>query len=193
MGLSQVLTVCISTAMVISMSASAQQPSAPTQPPPPEAVRQPFDDARALTIVHFANTAEVEQAKLALQRSKDARVRKLAQTMVVDHGEADKEGMALMVANKLSITTSPTAKQLSDDADRALTDLRGKHGAEFDRAYLDVQLQEHTTVLKLIDDELLPGVRAKEVKLFLGTIRPKIAAHLEHVRQLQAGYASAAR
>jgi len=173
--------------------AFADPPPVVTPLPPPEVVREPFDDARTLTIVHFANSAEVDQAKLALLRSKDTRVRKLAKMVVTDHVAADKEGMALMSANKLAITSSPVAKDLQTDADRTSLDLRALRGAAFDRAYVDAQVKQHVAVLKLVDDDMLPAVGSGDVKVLLSAIRPKLAMHLEHARQVQDALARTAR
>ncbi|MEO6576979.1 MAG: DUF4142 domain-containing protein, partial [Polyangiaceae bacterium] len=79
-----------------SHSMSQAQQTQPMQQTPPSGATAPdqgqgsttLNDNEIAAIVAAANTGEVEQAKLAQTRAKDARVKKFAAHMVSEHTEA---------------------------------------------------------------------------------------------------------
>ena len=58
-------------------------------------------------------------------------------------------------------------------------------GTNFDASYVDTQVKEHQTVLDLLDQKLIPAAKSADVKAYLADVRPKIALHLQHARDLQ--------
>jgi putative membrane protein len=164
----------------------------PTAAAPTEtATPQPAEKSTALTdeqiiqVVHSANLAEIDQGALAQIKAKDARVKKLATMMVKDHTAADAKGMELAKKANLNPTASPVSSSLESDAGGNTSTLKSQTGADFDRVYVDIQVKEHRAVLDAIDQKLAPAVKNPDLKAFLGDVRPKIAAHLQHAEDLQ--------
>jgi putative membrane protein len=139
-------------------------------------------------IAHVAVTANsIDSAAGAAARTKarNAQVRDFAQQMVRDHGAVNKQAVAL--AQRLNVTPADNdvSRQLQQGAEQSRTDLGGKTGAEFDRAYIDHEVQYHQTVLDALDKTLIPGAQNAELKALLQQVRPNVAAHLERARSIQ--------
>ncbi len=137
-------------------------------------------DAQIAQITDDANTAEIEQAKLAESKAKDPRVKKFAERMVKHHGEAkDKQA-------KLNIKpdSSASARKLENDAKTTLGSLKADAEANFDRDYIAAQVTEHQTVLDTINNQLLPNVKSADLKSYLNEIKPTVEMHLKSAQEL---------
>jgi putative membrane protein len=167
-------------------SAAASTSSAAGIDAPPADAPTVLSDEQIVQIVHTANTGEIAQAKLALSRSKDPRVQKLASMMLRDHTAADGKDIALARKANLILTPSPTNASLESDAQAATSMLQSESVAEFDRGYVDTQVKEHEAVLDLIDEKLIPNAKSSELRSFIADVRPTIAMHLKHAQDLQA-------
>jgi putative membrane protein len=142
-------------------------------------------DAQILQVTHTANAGEVAQAKDALARTKDPRVKAFATMMMKDHSDADAEG--IKVARGASITPAASAESLllESEAKTAMSDVDTKSGADFDKAYVDAQVKGHKGVLDLLDQKLIPMASNPDVRGYLAEVRPKVAMHLQHAKDLQ--------
>ena len=141
-------------------------------------------DEQVLEVAHVANQAEIEQAKLAQQKAKDARVKKFAAMMVKDHRDADAKGTVMAKRNRWTLTESPVSAALKMDGDVATQQLKASSGAEFDRAYMTVQVKAHQDVLDTIDRTLMPSTQSEELRTMLENVRTKVAGHLKEAQDL---------
>jgi putative membrane protein len=165
-------------------SDNANAPSAPAGVANPALVTS-LSDAQILQVAHIANAGEIAQAKLALQKSSDARVKQLATMMIADHTDADKNGADLAQKEGLNLADSTTSTTVKSDGDHVLADLSSKSGANFDKAYVDAQVEEHTEVLRTINAQLIPDARDGQVQMFVHAIQSKVSEHLKHAEKLQ--------
>jgi len=140
-----------------------------------------LDDAQIAAIADAANSAEVEQGKLARARASDSRVRTFATMMVEHHGEALRDQQALSVGKQ----DNADSRRLSDEANAALQSLQLKSGTDFDRAYIQLQCDEHRKVLNTLDEKLLPAAKDPALKVYLENLKPKVEAHLAQAERLQ--------
>jgi putative membrane protein len=139
-------------------------------------------------IAHVAVTANsIDSAAGAAARSKakSAQVKDFAQTMVRDHGAVNKQAVAL--AKKLNVTPqdNDVSKQLQQGAQQSQSELSGKSGADYDKAYIDHEVQYHQQVLDALDKTLIPEAQNGELKALLQKVRPNVAAHLERAKKIQ--------
>jgi len=139
-------------------------------------------------IAHVAvtsNSIDSAAGAAAASKARNAQVRDFAQQMVRDHGAVNKQAAAL--AQKLNHTPADNdvSRQLQQGAERARSDLNAKTGAEFDRAYIEHEVQYHQSVLDALDKTLIPGAQNAELKALLQQVRPNVAAHLERARSIQ--------
>ena len=171
-------------------AARAQSPltaaaMASSEAPPPVDTTPALSDDQILQVIHTTNGGEIEQAKLAQSKAKDARVKKFAAMMVKEHTEADGKDMKVAKEASLKLSPSSTSSSLASDADGATTTLKSESGADFDKGYVDTQVKEHQAVLDMIDQKLGPNAKNADVKAFLVEVRTKVATHLEHAQDLQ--------
>jgi putative membrane protein len=130
----------------------------------------------------YADTAAGEFAKT---RAQNARVREFAQRMVRDHGAVNKQAVALATRLNMTPAENDVSRQLQQGDQQARNDLAGKRGAEFDRAYIDHEIQYHQAVLDALDKTLIPGAQNADLKALLQQVRPNVAAHLQLAQQIQ--------
>jgi putative membrane protein len=145
-----------------------------------------LSDANIAAIVMTANDADILYAEMALAKSQDPDVRDFATMVKKDHESVNEAATALV--QRLSITPemNTLAFDLRDDAETKRLTLRDFEGFSFDSAYSVNEIAYHETLLRAIDDALMPAVRNAELKALLVQVRPAVAAHLEHARRLAA-------
>ncbi len=140
-----------------------------------------LSDAQIVAIADAAHKGEVEQAKLAVRKAKDAQVKQFAQMMATDHEGAMNKTKQL----NISPETTQTSTQLQTDSQNAIQSLNGQTGTDFDKAYMDLQVKEHQQVLNDLDQKLIPNAKNAELKKQLTDLRTKIAEHLQKAEQIQ--------
>ena len=164
--------------------------------PTPEAAVAPAEekltDDRIVGIVVALNQGEIDQAAVAEKKAKSAKVKALAHHMSSDHTTWLKQGNDLAKKDKITPADSPIASQLKSDSAAVVSNLQGLSGADFDKAYVDAQVKGHQDALDLIDKKLLTSVQAVDLKDMIAAVRPKIADHLKHAQDEQAGLAAPA-
>jgi putative membrane protein len=150
------------------------------QPPAPQ-----LTDAQIAAITDAANKGEIEQAKLAVRKAKDPQVKAFAQLMIDHHGAEQKKEQQLATSLSLQPETTPTSTQLQTDSQNAISSLGSQNGADFDKAYIDLQVKEHRDVLDAIDNKLIPNAKNAQLKQALTDFRPKVQEHLQKAQDIQ--------
>lgn len=163
----------VTAALLSSPLALAQGASKPTDP----------------EIAHIAYTAgqiDIDTARLALERSKNATVRAFAEQMVRDHTAVNDQALALV--KKLGVTPqdNATSQKLSADAKAAREKLGKLNGAAFDKAYLDHEVAYHRTVNGALEKLLIPSASNAELKTLLQTGLKLFQGHQQHAEQTAA-------
>ena len=147
-------------------------------------------DDQILYVLHAANLAEMDQARVAEKKAKNPRVKRFASMMLKDHGEADAKGNEVAKKVRASLAPSEVSNRLESDAKQMTASITTDTAKDFDRTYIDAQAKEHRAVLDAIDRELLPAAKTTEVKEILQTVRPKIEGHLREAEDIQKGLGS---
>jgi putative membrane protein len=92
--------------------------------------------------------AEINYAKLALQKSQDPNVRKFAQQMITDHEKLINSMKPFAAKYNVKLSGAP----IMDHA--KYTELKMKSGTSFDRAYVEAMVKDHNDDLqKFINEE----------------------------------------
>lgn len=149
-----------------------------------------LSDAEVAHVAVTANAIDVEAARFAESRTHNDAVRRFAATMITDHTAVNAQAGAL--ATRLGVTPRDNAvsRSLQTGAAQAHAALAPLQGAAFDRAYMDREVAYHAAVLGAIDSLLIPTTENAELRGLLVNVRPAIAAHLEHARQLRGSLGS---
>jgi putative membrane protein len=174
-------------AVTLALSALLQAPSpAPAQTPD-------LSDPEVAHVAVTANSIDIDMAKLVPTHTANAAVRRFATTMISDHSAVNAQAGAL--ATKLGVTPKDNAvsQSLLSGATSARASLEALQGATFDRAYMDREVAYHQAVLDAIDKLLIPTTENAELRKLLVDVRPAIATHLEHAKQLRGQLSPPAR
>ena len=166
-------------ALVFATALHAQNPT------PAPAAAPDLSDPEVAHVAVTANSIDIDAAKFALTRTRNAGVKQFAQTMITDHSAVNEQAAAL--AKKLGVTPADNAvsQSLQAGAKQARATLVPLQGAAFDRAYMDREVAYHQAVLDAIDKVLIPTTENSELRKLLTEVRPAIATHLDHAKQLR--------
>jgi putative membrane protein len=131
--------------------------------------------------------AEVELGRMAAQKAADNEVKQFGQRMVDDHSRANAE--LKQVASRKNVTLPAEL----DSRHRDLLDRLGKlSGSEFDRAYMDEMLEDHTKDVSEFERASTQAQDA-DVKGFAGKTLPTLREHLEMAKTIQGRVAGATK
>lgn len=150
------------------------------------AIAQPVTDAQIASIVVTANQVDIDAGKLAEAKASREDVREFAKRMVTDHTGVNKQATDLATALNLTPQDNPTSQSLKAGGEQNLAKLKNLSGDAFDKAYIDREVAYHEQVLDAVDKTLIPNAQNAELKALLLKGRPVFAAHLEHVKRIQA-------
>jgi len=144
-----------------------------------------LSDPEVAHVAVTANTIDIDLAKFAQTRTTNGAVKQFAATMITDHSAVNEQAAAL--AKKLGVTPTDNAvsQSLEIGAKQARQTLEPLHGKAFDRAYMDREVAYHQAVLDAIDKLLIPTTDNAELKQLLTAVRPAVATHLEHAKQVR--------
>ncbi len=143
----------------------------------PEVPAPALDDATIVAIFDNANTVDIETGKLAAQRGHSEEVRQFGAMLARDHDMVRQQGRDL--AKKLGVTpTPPPGDKTAQDQAAVIRRLSALRGAEFDRAFLQREVQFHKDVIAAIDTTLLPAIKNEELRAFVVEVAPAFQAHL---------------
>lgn len=168
------------------------EPVAEAPPPPPEVpAPAPLTDAQIAKILATVDTAEIDQAKIAQKKSKNAGIKKYAAHMIQAHTKAKQKGTTLTKKAKLTPEDSDVATELSGKTTATLESLKTADAASFDALYIGAQATQHEEVLSLVDARLLPSATHEDLKGFLGETRTMVETHATEAKTLQQELAAA--
>ena len=85
----------------------------------------------------------------------------------------------------MSSAASPMLQMLSSQTRQTTATLRDKTGKDFDRAYLQSQIEQHQKVLDTIDRQLMPNAKNPQLRSHLQSMRPTIEQHLQTAKEAQ--------
>jgi putative membrane protein len=142
-----------------------------------------LDDATVVAIFYNANTANIETGKLGGQRGHSSEVRQFGAILARDHEMVRQQGRDL--AKKLGVTpTPPAGDQSAEEQTAVIRRLSGLRGAEFDRAFLQREVQFHKDVIAAIETTLLPAIKNEELSALVVKFAPAFQAHLTMAENL---------
>jgi putative membrane protein len=159
---------------VVEQHIRTQTPRAPTSE---------LDDATIVAIFDNANTVDIETGKLAAKRGSSNEVRQFGAMLARDHEMVRQQGRDL--AKKLGVTpTPPEGDQSAQEQAAVIRRLSGLRGAEFDRAFLQREVQFHKDVIAAIETTLLPAIKNEELRALVVKVAPAFQAHLAMAENL---------
>lgn len=151
---------------------------------PSMTVPTPADESAAPDFVAKAAVSdmfEVEAGKIAAERSGNAEVKAFAKMMIDMHTKTTADLKAAIATSGLAITP-PAA--LPDDKTAALADLRAVDAKDFDKKYMDGQVDAHQAALDLMTRYAQDGDNAT-LKAAAAATAPVVQEHLTKAKAIR--------
>jgi putative membrane protein len=130
--------------------------------------------------------AEVEFAKMTLQKGRAKSVKDFADMMAKDHSAANDKLRELADAAKI-----PLPEDVTPDHTEVKKRLDGLEGAAYDVAYIKAQIVDHQKTAQLLTWEIGSGEDA-QLQRFAADTLPKVLRHLEAAQTIHAELTGAA-
>lgn len=144
----------------------------------------PRSDSDILTMVSLSNDAEVSSSRLAQTKATNAQVKAFAKQMVTEHTTMQKQGQQIARALQVEGTGTQASQDKMEMKDDKLSDLEGKSGADFDRAYMDMQVQAHERTLNELQQYQNMAQNA-QLKQMITKAIPAVQGHLQKAQQIR--------
>jgi putative membrane protein len=143
-----------------------------------------WSDANILALLDEANVADSSEGAIAATKGTSAAVRNFGKQMVADHHKMRVQGEAL--AKKLKITPTPPADDnIPSDAQKEMDNLNSTaKGKDFDKAYIDGQVDDHKKVLDLAV-KAMAQAQSTELKNLIQKAAPVVKGHLDKAESIQ--------
>lgn len=167
--------------MVIAIALILSVPSVKAQNPT-------LTDPQIASAAVTANQIDVNYGKIALKKTKNADIKKFAQTMVSDHEAIIKQAVAL--AQKLGVTpeTNPVTQSLLAGEKTETAKLNSLKGKAFDKAYAENEAAYHESVVGAVKTVLLPQTQNAELKGLIESVVPLLEHHTQMAKELAAKF-----
>ncbi len=141
----------------------------------------PVDAATSEFLVKAAagGMMEVDLGSLAQQKATSSDVKDFGSMMVADHSDANSKIKILAAARNVTL---PSA--LSDDHKKMLDDLNAKKGKDFDKAYIDMMVNDHKEDISEFE-KASNDIKDADVKAFVDNTLPVLRKHLDAAQAVQ--------
>lgn len=143
-----------------------------------------WNDAGIFAVLDEVNMSDSAHGALAAIKGTSSAVRDYGKLMMRDHHTLRAQGEAL--AKRLKITpTPPPNDNLPADAQKASDLLNSTaKGKDFDKAYVDHEVENHKTVLE-IATKAMSDAQSTELKNMIQKAAPTLQAHLDKAQSIQ--------
>jgi putative membrane protein len=145
-----------------------------------------WSDANIVALLDEANAADSSAGAIAVTKGTNSKVRDFARRMMRDHHTLRAQGAAL--AKKLNITPAapsddPVQPMVQNETNTLNTTAKGK---DFDKAYIDAEVDAHKAVLDLAT-KAAGQTQNTELKNLIQKAAPVIQGHLDLAQSIQKG------
>lgn len=123
---------------------------------------------------------EVQLGELAQQKATSQKVKDFGAMMVRDHTKANDELKALAIQKNITLPPAP-----GEDHMEHIKNLTEKSGKDFDKAYVDMMVDDHEKDVKKFEECSKDGKDA-DLKAFAAKTLPTLQQHLDAVKKLKA-------
>jgi putative membrane protein len=143
-----------------------------------------WTDANILALLDEANAADSAAGAVAATKGTAAAVRDFGKRMMRDHHQLRAQGEAL--AKKLNVMpAAPSDDPVTPAAQKEMDTLNSTaKGKDFDRAYIDAEVDIHKAVLD-IATKAAAQTQAAELKNLIQKAAPTIQGHLDRAEAIQ--------
>jgi putative membrane protein len=135
-----------------------------------------------LSQLNVANTTEIQLGQLVARKASSSQVKQIARKLATDHTKNQQELRAL--AQKLNLSLTPAQGGEVTDSTSIPADLRSKSGAEFDKAFIQHEIEDHQANIDKIRNQMLPAAQDQQVKAYLQKTVTAMEGHLAALKKV---------
>jgi putative membrane protein len=168
----RVWTILVPVVAAVAVAAPARGQSSP------KADDRPLTDQAFVNEAAGSGMAEVMMGKLGQENAQNAAVKQFAARMVEDHTKANKELLTIVGDLKL---TAPTASPA--DHEKAMKNLSGSKGADFDKAFMAQMVMDHEMAVRLFE-RASKELKNEQLRTFAANTLPTIREHLKMAKEI---------
>lgn len=118
---------------------------------------------------------EVEMGKLAITNASSSKVKEFGKMMVADHSKANAELKSIASTKNISIP-----EKADDETQQHLDAMMKMKGADFDKSYVSMMVNDHKGDLSKFETEASSGMDA-DVKAFASKTLPVLKKHMTSI------------
>ena len=155
----------------------------PMQSAHAQAAASTIEDPTIVAIFDAANTYDIETGSLAVKKARSKEVHEFGEMLVRDHKNVRQQGRDLAASLKVT-PTPPKDFALAKAHGAAMTRLRSLKGKEFDRAFLQHEIDFHNAVIDAVTKSLLPATKNAQLKDLETKVAPAFVAHRDRAQNL---------
>ncbi len=152
--------------------------SAPAPAGPDTGASNGATPAAVLSQMNVGNTMEIQLSRMASKKATTPAVKRVATQLVTDHSKNRQEVTALAKQLNVSLTPATGGSVSASDSAAMPADLQDKSGAEFDRAFVQHQIQVHRSNIQKIQNQLIPAVQEPRLTAYLQKTLKEMQGHL---------------
>lgn len=140
-------------------------------------------DRKFLQLAIDSGAKELQLSERARQKAQSAAVKAFAKLMVEDHSKSNRELLA--VNEKLLRGGGVPYKRVSSAVRKDVKQLDTLSGADFDRRYMEIMVEDHKANVALFERQAKRG-RDAELKTLAQKLLPTLRRHLQMAREIAA-------
>ena len=140
------------------------------------------DTFGALRAIH---AAEIDHGMLAQKKATDPKVKAFAEKVVNDHNARMQKDNKLMSALGIAPRDTAVSEQITSASQQQSDRLNALSGADFDRAYIEEQIEYYRKALDAFDRDILPNVRDPQIRANVTEARVRANEHLKEAQDLR--------
>lgn len=138
------------------------------------------DDAEFAVKAASGGLMEVELARMAQQKAQNKAVKDFAAMMIKDHTKANDELKSLAAQKNITLPSAPGNKH-----QKHIDDLAKVTGAEFDKEYMDLMVEDHEEDVKLFEEIARDDAEDAAIKAFAAKTVPTLKNHLAEAKRIK--------
>ena len=123
---------------------------------------------------------EIQSAQMAERKTANPDVKAFAEKLVTDHTQANNELKAMADSKKVAVEGGESFKDQSEGKS-----LDAKTGGDFDKAFIDEQVNDHKKDIKAFEKEASEA-KDTDVKNLANKLLPTLKEHLSMAESIQA-------
>jgi putative membrane protein len=151
-----------------------------------------FNDPQIAKIAYVAGEVDIEAAQQALGKTQSPEVKAFAQDMIRDHTAINDQVLALLKKLHVAPRDTDVSRYMVKHAEEVRSELGKLNGADFDRAYMQNEVNYHLQVDFTLEKKLIPEITDPELKALLATALTTFKGHEQRAEKLVASLKTAA-